>query len=390
MTALKIINVVGCRPNFMKVAPLMVEMRHYPEIRPLLVHTGQHYNRSLSEVFFRELQLPEPDLFLNVGSGSHAQQTAAVMERFEDVLLAEVPDLVIVVGDVNSTLGAALTAVKSGFPVAHVEAGLRSFDREMPEEINRVLTDAVAELLFATERSAVRNLLRQGIARERIFFVGNVMVDTLLMNAKAIDERTILSALGLEHKQYVVLTVHRPCNVDDRPSFEQVIQAVERLQRHVLIVFPVHPRTMQRAQQLGLSSRLGAGSNLRLIEPLGYLDFIKLVKESRLMITDSGGVQEECTVLGIPCLTLRETTERPVTVEMGANLLTGHSPDRVVAEALRILRSEPRRWHIPEKWDGHASRRIVRILLQKGDHLKRLARPVRERLLCNRVPTTAA
>lgn len=382
MSGLKILNVVGCRPNFIKIAPLVAEMKKHAEINPLLVHTGQHYDGSMSDVFFRDLELPEPNIYLNVGSGSHARQLALIVQSFEGVLLDVSPDLVLVVGDVNSTIACGLTAIKLGFPVAHVEAGLRSFDREMPEEINRVLTDAISDLLFATERSAVRNLLREGIAEEKIFFVGNVIIDTLLMNSEKIARSAILERLGLKSKSYAAITLHRPSNVDDRAALAQVAAAFEEIQRHVRLVFPVHPRTMARLEQFGIWSRLAALPNLQAVEPLGYIDFMRLIKDSLFVMTDSGGVQEESTALGIPCLTLRDNTERPVTVTQGTNHIVGNRREKIVAEAMKIIGGARIRGRSPEKWDGLSSRRIVNILLKNQEKIKQLYRSVRERGIC--------
>jgi UDP-N-acetylglucosamine 2-epimerase (non-hydrolysing) len=352
---MKLLAVVGARPNFMKIAPLFWEVRRRPEIDAFLVHTGQHYDKRMSRLFFEELSIPKPDVDLEVGSGSHAAQTAEVMKRFEPVLADQRPDAVIVVGDVNSTLACALVAVKLGVPVAHVEAGLRSFDRTMPEEINRLLTDAISHWLFVTERGAIENLRREGISEERICFVGNVMIDTLLACRQRSEASPILEQLELGDRPYAVLTLHRPANVDDPVIFDSVLGAVERLQREVPIVFPVHPRT--RKELNGRAN--GALRGVRLLEPLGYLDFMKLLAHARLVLTDSGGIQEETTVLGVPCLTLRNNTERPVTVEQGTNTLVGLDPERIVAAGLDALRRASAPGRTPELWDGRAASRIV-------------------------------
>jgi UDP-N-acetylglucosamine 2-epimerase (non-hydrolysing) len=356
--SMKIIAVVGARPNFMKIAPLMWEIGRHDRIDAYLVHTGQHYDQRMSKLFFEELSIPHPDVNLDVGSGSHAVQTAEVMKRFEPVVLERRPDAVVVVGDVNSTLACALTAVKLGVPVAHVEAGLRSFDATMPEEINRILTDAISRWLFVSERSGVENLRREGVPDERIFFVGNVMIDTLLACRERSERSAILEKLGLADRSYAVLTLHRPANVDDPGMFHRLMAAIERLQRDVPIVFPIHPRT--RGVLNGYAS--GALPNLRLTEPLGYLDFLRLVAHARLVLTDSGGIQEETTVLGVPCITLRNNTERPATVAQGTNVLAGLEPDRIIAAGLRALTEPARVGRVPDLWDGRAAGRIVDIL----------------------------
>ncbi|MBX6311524.1 MAG: UDP-N-acetylglucosamine 2-epimerase (non-hydrolyzing), partial [Isosphaeraceae bacterium] len=352
---MNILAVVGARPNFMKIAPLMWEIGRRPGIEACLVHTGQHYDERMSRLFFEELRIPRPDINLEVGSGSHAVQTAEVMKRFEPVVQERRPDAVVVVGDVNSTIACALTAVKLDVPVAHVEAGLRSFDRTMPEEINRVLTDAISRWLFVTERSGVENLRREGIAEDRIFFVGNVMIDTLLASRDLSQRSPILEELSLSEHAYAVLTLHRPANVDDPEVLGRLLAAIERLQRELPIVFPVHPRTRK-----ALDGRInGALPNLRLTEPLGYLDFMKLVAHARMVLTDSGGLQEETTVLGVPCLTLRNNTERPVTVERGTNILVGLDPDRIITTSLQVLAQTPGPGSIPDLWDGRAAARIL-------------------------------
>lgn len=363
----KIILVVGARPNFMKVAPIMREMAKYPqEFEQVLVHTGQHYDDNMSRVFFRDLGLAEPDVRLGVGSGTHAEQTAKVMLAFEPVLLTHKPDLVLVVGDVNSTLACALTAVKLHVPIAHVEAGLRSFDRRMPEEINRILTDALADYLFITSRDADENLRREGIPHEKIYFVGNVMVDTLLRYRQQASELETWTHYGVKPSQYVLLTLHRPSNVDDPAAFTGILDALAEIQQRIPIIFPAHPRTVKRVQELGLAHRLGKMKNLALTEPLSYLDFLCLMSHARMVLTDSGGIQEETTILGVPCLTLRENTERPVTVSKGTNVLVGNSHERIVGEALGVLDGQGKTGRVPELWDGQAAQRIVRVLKTRG------------------------
>lgn len=370
--SLKIVNVVGARPNFMKIAPLMAEYRKLPSIEPVLVHTGQHYDEGLSDLFFKELEIPPPDIHLDVGSASHAAQTGEIMKRFERALSDLAPDLVVVVGDVNSTIACALTSVKLGIPVAHVEAGLRSFDRSMPEEINRVLTDAISEYLFTTEKSANENLKNEGIPASKIFFVGNVMIDTLLMHRHRARSSLILKRMNLDDGTvvpYAVLTMHRPSNVEQNGTLENILQALVELSQILPIIFPVHPRTRKQIDLLGLGGyfrtdlpRTGSLKGVMLIEPLGYMDFLHLMSHSKLVLTDSGGIQEETTVLDIPCLTLRENTERPVTIEQGTNVLVGASRDRILAAATKALNDEARERRIPDLWDGKAAERIVTLL----------------------------
>ena len=368
---MKIVNVVGARPNFMKIAPLMEEMARHPEIRALLVHTGQHYDEVMSRLFFQELEIPTPDINLEVGSASHAVQTALILQRFEKVLLEEKPDLVLVVGDVNSTIACALTSVKLGIPVAHVEAGLRSFDRSMPEEINRLLTDVIAEYLFTTEQSANENLLREGIPPENIYFVGNVMIDTLLKHRAKAAHSGILTRLQVREKSYGLVTLHRPSNVDCPRTLEAIVGALHELAQSLPILFPCHPRTQEKIGAFHLvhyfthQTTGERSSGLYLCEPLGYIDFIKLMAEAKIVLTDSGGIQEETTILGIPCLSLRENTERPVTVTAGTNIIVGAEKENIVAKALEILHQPCMPHCVPELWDGHAAQRIVQILLEK-------------------------
>jgi UDP-N-acetylglucosamine 2-epimerase (non-hydrolysing) len=385
MSELRVLAVAGCRPNFVKLAPLMAEMSRHPSIRPLLLHTGQHYDTELSGVFFRDLGLPSPDTFLQVGSGSHATQTARAMEGIEAALEEHSPDLVLVVGDVNSTLAAALTAVKLGFPVAHVEAGLRSFDREMPEEINRITTDSVSDFLFATERKAVTNLIWEGVPADKVHFVGNVMVDALLQNLERISRSDLLERLSLTPRGYATLTLHRPDNVGDAEAAAGIVAALEQIQERIPIVFPVHPRSREELHALGIWSRLAALPNLLTTEPLGYLDFLKLLKESALVLTDSGGVQEESTVLRVPCLTLRESTERPATVLAGSNRIVGRDPRAIVEAALEAIAGEWKFRGVPEYWDGLAAARIVRVLLGEEEQIRSLYGGLRRRRACRRV-----
>jgi UDP-N-acetylglucosamine 2-epimerase (non-hydrolysing) len=367
---MRIVNIVGARPNFVKIAPLIRAMARRPEFVPTLVHTGQHYDQAMSEQFFQDLDICPPDFNLEVGSGSHAVQTAQVMQRLDPILEALRPDLLLVVGDVNSTLAAAITAVKRGIPVAHVEAGLRSFDRSMPEEINRILTDAVADFLFVTEESGRVNLMKEGVDPARIYFVGNVMIDALQSSRPRWESSPILHTLGVEPgSAYAVLTLHRPSNVDDAHTLANFLDAFETLARHIPIVFPVHPRVKQRLVRQGYDGEaqgdargLLRGKGIVYIDPLGYLDFVALVSRARLVLTDSGGLQEEATMLGIPCLTLRDTTERPVTVTHGTNRIIGSNPARILDESLKTLKHPPRPNGAPPCWDGHAAERIIEIL----------------------------
>ena len=357
---IRIINVVGARPNFMKIAPVMDEMRRRPgAITPLLVHTGQHYDETMSDSFFEELGIPRPDINLEVGSASHARQTARIMTAFEGVLEDHAPDWVVVVGDVNSTMAATLVAAKMNVRVAHVEAGLRSRDRKMPEEVNRLVTDALADLLLTPSPDANDNLLREGVPPEKIRFVGNVMIDTLYRNLERARGSGILERLGVAPGQFCAMTLHRPSNVDDEKTISGILDAVEKIQERLPVVFAVHPRTRARLEEYGLSRRVARQRNLMVTEPLGYLDFLQLYSNSRLVLTDSGGIQEETTALGIPCLTLRSNTERPITVSEGTNKLVGSDPLLIEREAFAALDGQARRGRVPELWDGHAAERIV-------------------------------
>ncbi len=356
---IRLLAVAGARPNFMKIAPLMKELaKRRDRFEPILVHTGQHYDQAMSESFFRDLEIPEPDVNLGVGSGSHAEQTAQVLVAIEQLLVERKPDVVLVVGDVNSTVAATLAAVKLHIPVAHVEAGLRSWDRSMPEEINRVLTDAVSEWLFTTEPSAETNLLREGVPREKIHFVGNVMIDTLLAHRERARHLDTLERLGLEARGYAVLTLHRPSNVDSPDQLRRLFGVLSRLGDRLPVVFPVHPRTANAIKQNLQGERL----NLRMTEPLGYLEFLRLLMDARMVLTDSGGIQEETTALGVPCLTLRESTERPVTVSEGTNTIVGTDPKAIEDAIEKQLDSPPQSGRRPALWDGQAAVRIVDIL----------------------------
>ena len=370
---LRIMSIVGARPNMMKVAPLMAEMRRHEDIQPVLVHTGQHYDYSMSQVFFDQLRMPEPDYNLEVGSGTHHAQTAEIVRRFGELVQSDRPDMVVVVGDVNSTIACALVAAKEQIPVVHVEAGLRSFDRTMPEEINRLLTDAISDLLFTTEESGNRNLANEGVAPDKVFLVGNLMIDSLVGALDLARESSLRLELGLQPQRYAVLTLHRPSNVDDRDQLTRTLDAIAQIAERVPVLFPAHPRTAAKIGQAGLAAvKTWEGGEIPdtgiwMMPPASYLDFLGLVEQAAMVITDSGGVQEETTYLGIPCLTYRNNTERPVTVSMGTNKLVGSDPLQLLSKALELLetsepggnRPAPVR---PPLWDGRTASRIVQIL----------------------------
>ena len=365
---MKIISVVGARPNFMKVAPIYRAINNKQKvsglsIEHLICHTGQHYDEKMSRIFFEELELPKPDFYLGIGGGSHTEQTARIMLEFEKVLLAEKPDLVIVVGDVNSTIACSLTAVKLGIKVAHVEAGLRSFDRSMPEEINRILTDSISDFLFVTEPSGLINLKNEGISENKIHFVGHVMIDSLIYFLKKAEQSGVLKELDLEKNNYILVTMHRPSNVDSENGLNDLINLLKKLSEKHKIVFPVHPRTRKNLEKYNLN--LNHNTNLKITEPIGYLDFIWLMKNASLILTDSGGIQEESTYLGIQCITLRKTTERPITVEVGTNHLLGDDFIKAEKRAEEILIGNIKSGKIPDLWDGKSSERIVEILISE-------------------------
>ena len=364
----RVLCVVGARPNFMKIAPIMRVFRSVGSgITPRLLHTGQHYDAEMKTSFFDQLGIPTPDVDLEVGSGSHAQQTAEIMKRFEPELNSWQPHLILVVGDVNSTIACALVAVKKGIPVIHVEAGLRSFDRDMPEEINRVLTDRISELLFTTEKDAEINLLNEGIAKDSIHFVGNVMIDTLFLNrSKAVPAVQTLSRLedeGIGHSEsgFAVLTLHRPSNVDDPVVLKRLLETLVEISQSLPIVFPVHPRTADRIEKANLGTLLENGHIARL-PPLGYLELLGLMEAARVVLTDSGGIQEETTALGVPCITLRENTERPITVTEGTNTIVGSDPERIMSCFKDVMESGGKAGRVPELWDGNAAERIARVI----------------------------
>ncbi len=374
---LRIMSIVGARPNMMKIAPLMAELRLHKEIEPVLVHTGQHYDYSMSQVFFDQLPLQPPDYNLEVGSGKHYTQTAEIMRKFGELVEHDRPDMVVVAGDVNSTIACALVAAKERIPVAHVEAGLRSFDRTMPEEINRILTDALSELLFTTEESANQNLSNEGVDPAKVFFVGNLMIDSLMSAMEMSRGSSLRSALGLNAQAYAVLTLHRPCNVDDKDQLMRTLDAIAQVAQRIPVIFPAHPRTAQNIEAARATDGLRAvrtwngkeiaGPGLWMMPPASYLDFLDLIQHAVMVITDSGGVQEETTFLGVPCLTYRNNTERPVTVSMGTNRLVGRDPRRLLDSALNVLENgglEGSALVRPPLWDGQTASRIVRILKQ--------------------------
>lgn len=375
---MKIINVVGARPNFMKLASLMKQIKKNSNFESILLHTGQHYDKNMSEVFFHDLALPEPEIYLGVGSGTHSEQTGKIMIEFEKMCLKEKPDLVIVVGDVNSTIACALVAVKLCIPVAHIEAGLRSFDRTMPEEINRILTDQISEYLFTTCKDANQNLIKEGIAKNKIFFVGNLMIDTLLSHLEKSEKSNIIDKLGLKEnnniKKFALLTLHRPSNVDNPDILEGILGALINISELIPIIFPAHPRTIKQINKFKLNEMINyimnisqgeliqANRKIFAMPPLGYLDFLCLMSKAALVLTDSGGIQEETTILGVPCLTLRNNTERPITIKMGTNILIGNNPDKIYETALYVLENGIPRKKYPKYWDGRAAQRILKVL----------------------------
>lgn len=356
-----VIHVVGARPNFMKVAPVIRALSAKQGVRQILVHTGQHYDVNMSDIFFKQLEIPTPDINLEVGSGSHAVQTAQIMMRFEETMLKAKPDIVLVYGDVNSTVAAALVCAKLCIKVGHVEAGLRSFDRTMPEEINRLMTDQVADALFTPSQDGDENLFREGIAKEKIHFVGNVMIDTLrrLLPGALDGWDSLRKSLQIREQKYALVTLHRPSNVDESATLLNIMNALCELSADIAIVFPIHPRTRQHLEKQGFKPHM---PNLRITDPLGYLDFLALQNHAKLVITDSGGIQEETTVLSVPCLTVRENTERPVTATLGTNILVGRDIQKLKHEVSRILSNEIKKGVIPPLWDGNAGIRIADII----------------------------
>jgi len=370
----KIISVVGARPNFMKIAPIHKGFNRSNNnfVKHLICHTGQHYDEKMSKIFFDDLELPQPDFYLGVGSGSHAEQTAKIMTEFEKILLQEKPEMITVVGDVNSTIACSLVAAKLNVKVVHVEAGLRSFDRTMPEEINRLLTDAISDYLFVTEQSGIDNLKREGVPDNKIFFVGNVMIDSLIHYLPKTENSKILKDLQLEKDNFILITLHRPSNVDSDSFLIELTSTLNNLGKRKKVVFPVHPRTKKNLLEIGVEKNLS--KNVLLTDPIGYIDFLTLIKNAELIITDSGGIQEESTFLGVQCITVRENTERPITVEKGTNHLIGTDLKEVEKTSEKILNGEKKYGKIPELWDGKTGERIVKILLgelacKEGSHL---------------------
>jgi UDP-N-acetylglucosamine 2-epimerase (non-hydrolysing) len=364
MKKIKIISVVGTRPNFIKVAPLCRAFaKHAGRVESLLCHTGQHSDATMSDVFFEELGMPVPDFFLGINNGTHGDITGRIMIEFERILFQQQPDLVLVVGDVNSTMACALAAVKLGIKVVHVEAGLRSGDRTMPEEINRVVTDAISDFLFVTEKSGCDNLKREGVPDSKVFFAGNVMIDTLVYLDKKIAASDVLSKLGLEQQNYVLVTFHRPSNVDDQQNLEALVHFLNSISGTMPVVFPIHPRTRINLNKFNLMDTLASG--VMLTDPLGYIDFQALIRFSKIVVTDSGGIQEETTFLGVQCLTVRNNTERPVTVEVGTNQLCGTDLSVVSAAVNEIFAGKEKKGAIPELWDGRAAERIADILVER-------------------------
>lgn len=377
----KVFNVVGARPNMMKMAPVVAEMRRQPELHPVLVHTGQHYDFRMSQVFLEQLNLGEPDHNLNVGSGTHHAQTAQILDKFGELVMAERPDMIVVAGDVNSTMACALVGAKERIPVAHVEAGLRSFDRAMPEEINRIVADSVSDLLFTTEQSGTDNLIHEGVPSGKIIFTGNAMIDSLVAALERARASSIGQQLGLQAAKYILVTLHRPSNVDQPQNLQPALRAILEIAQHhaMAAVFPVHPRTQARIAGLQIAgieswdnqSAVKAGK-LWLMPPASYLDFLSLMDGAAIVITDSGGIQEETTYLGVPCLTYRDNTERPVTVQHGTNHLVGANPAPLIAAAKQVL-SNPKAPHrVPPLWDGHAGERIVAAIV---NYLQQQPRP---------------
>ena len=361
----KIISVVGARPNFIKIAPLYREFqKHKDQIQHLICHTGQHFDKKMSDIFFEELKLPAPDFYLGVGGGSHTEQTAKIMLSFEKVVIEEKPDLIIVVGDVNSTLACSLVAKKLFVPIAHVESGLRSFDREMPEEINRIVTDVIADYLFVSEKSGLVNLQNEGIAKEKVFFVGNIMIDSLVNFLSQINNSKILNELKIGKNDYILVTFHRPRNVDSRKYLEKLVNFLNNIAKKKKVVFPIHPRTKKNMEKFGFNFN----DNVILIEPVGYIEFLTLLRNAFLVITDSGGIQEETTYLGVQCITVRDNTERPSTVEIGTNQLIGTDLDKVETVANEILSGKVKKGNIPELWDGKTAGRIVDIIIRKMEN----------------------
>ncbi|MCD6329980.1 MAG: UDP-N-acetylglucosamine 2-epimerase (non-hydrolyzing) [Candidatus Cloacimonetes bacterium] len=359
---MKIALVVGARPNFMKTGPVYFELKKHSQYTPLLIHTGQHYDKNLSEIFFEQLGFPKPDVYLGVGSGTHGVQTAKIMIAFEQFLLQEKPDLVLVAGDVNSTVACAIDAVKLHIPVAHLEAGLRSYDRRMPEEINRIETDCISSMLLTPSKDADENLIREGISRDKIFLVGNAMIDSLMYFEKQAENSQTMDDLGFNKHSYALITLHRPSNVDDKDNLEIILDAFTEIAEKIPLAFPIHPRTRKQLTVFGFEDKVNKIPNLKLIDPIGYLDFLKLEKYAKFVLTDSGGIQEETTVFGVPCLTLRENTERPITIEIGTNQLVELHKNAIIHKVNEILNGKYKNGSIPPLWDGHTAQRVVQVM----------------------------
>ncbi|MFH0733753.1 MAG: UDP-N-acetylglucosamine 2-epimerase (non-hydrolyzing) [bacterium] len=360
----KVISVVGARPNFMKIAPIHKAFLKYSDkITHLICHTGQHYDEKMSKVFFDDLELPKPDFYLGIGGGSHAEQTGKIMIEFEKILLAEKPDLVLVVGDVNSTIACTLAASKLHIKTAHVESGLRSFDRDMPEEINRLLTDSISDFLFVTEQSGLDNLKNEGVSTDKIFFTGNVMIDSLINYLPKADKSNILKELNVNDSPFVLITLHRPSNVDEKEQLIKLFEFINRIAAKRKVIFPIHPRTLKSLNEFGIYNTLSA--NIVLTDPIGYIDFLCCTKNAELILTDSGGIQEESTYLGVQCITLRKSTERPVTVEVGTNQLLGLDLEKIEFAANEVLDGKTKKGDIPYLWDGKAAERITAIIVEK-------------------------
>jgi UDP-N-acetylglucosamine 2-epimerase (non-hydrolysing) len=358
---MKVITVAGARPNFIKIAPIYRAFKKKADVFDhLICHTGQHFDRNMSKIFFDQLEMPEPDFNLGVGSGSHADQTARIMVEFEKIMIQEKPDLILVPGDVNSTLACSVVASKMGIKIGHVEAGLRSFDRDMPEEINRIVTDVLSDYLFVSEESGMVNLKNEGVDDGKVYFVGNVMIDSLVHFLPTIKESGILKELGLEAGKYTLMTFHRPSNVDDADSLAELVGMLNRLAEKSKLVFPMHPRTRKNLEKHGLDGRLA--KSILILEPIGYIDFLALTRSAELVITDSGGIQEETTYLGVQCITVRDNTERPVTVTVGCNQLIGTELAAVEKTAVEVLDGNRKKGTIPELWDGQTAERIVEII----------------------------
>jgi UDP-N-acetylglucosamine 2-epimerase (non-hydrolysing) len=364
----KIISVVGARPNFMKVAPLhRAFLKYSDKVQHLICHTGQHYDENMSKIFFDDLELPKPDFYLGVGSGSHAEQTGRIMIEFEKILLEKKPDLIVVVGDVNSTIACTLTAAKLHIKTAHVEAGLRSFDRKMPEELNRLLTDQISDFLFVTEKSGLENLKKDGIPDEKVFFVGNVMIDSLAYFLSKAQRSDALEKYNLGPSNYVLVTLHRPSNVDSKEQLDKILNMLNSIAQKRKIIFPIHPRTKSNIDRYSLLNKIDP--NVILCDPIGYIDFLNLLRNSELVITDSGGIQEETTYLGVQCITVRESTERPITVEIGTNHLVGNDFKKAEITANNILNGSSKKGTIPNLWDGKAAERISEIIVSKLNNI---------------------